>query len=207
MKEVWKNIKGYEGYQISNLGRVKSLARLKKGKGNGMLPVPERILKTDITIKGENYKSVRVTLAENGRGKHFSLNVLVAQAFSEICGEWFEGAEVHHINGNPLDNRAENLIVLSPEEHEKKHIGRFSGEKNPFYGKHHNKESMDRMVEKKSKPVLQYSLDGCFIREWHSATEVMRVLGIPKNCVSGCCLGRKKHKTAGGFIWRFKQAS
>jgi len=202
--EHWKDIKGYEGYyQISNLGRVKSLARTKKGKRNGVLPVPERILKTDLTIKGENYKSVRVTLTKNGRVKHYSLNVLVAQAFPEICGKWFEGAVVHHINENPLDNRAENLIVLSTKAHVDEHRGRFAGEKNPFYGKKQKKESIDSAIEKNSIPILQYTLDGVFVKEWKSQIVAARSFKKDNATAINAVLKGKK-PTAYGFIWRYK---
>ena len=46
MKEIWKDIKGYEGlYQISNLGRVKSLSRKHKMKKNGSYMTKEFIMK------------------------------------------------------------------------------------------------------------------------------------------------------------------
>ena len=43
--------------------------------------------------------------------------VKVALENPEICGEWFEGCEVHHINRDETDDRPENLIVLSHKEH------------------------------------------------------------------------------------------
>ena len=46
MVEIWKDIKGYEGlYQVSNLGRVKSLAKLTISSNNKRYWFPERILK------------------------------------------------------------------------------------------------------------------------------------------------------------------
>lgn len=50
-------------------------------------------------------------------GKTVYIHTLVAKAFPEICGEWFEGCEVHHKDCNPLNNCAENLIVCTKEEH------------------------------------------------------------------------------------------
>ena len=41
----------------------------------------------------------------------------VAKAFPEICGEWFEGCEVHHKDGNSQNNEATNLIVCTKEQH------------------------------------------------------------------------------------------
>lgn len=46
---------------------------------------------------------------------------LVAKQNPEICGEWFEGCEVHHINFKSNDDRPENLIVITKDEHHKIH--------------------------------------------------------------------------------------
>ena len=54
------------------------------------------------------------------------------------------------------------------------------------------------------KPILQYSLDGEFIKEWYSATEAARVLSIHRTGVKDALKGRATRKTAGGFIWKYK---
>ena len=61
--EIWKDIKGYEGlYQVSNLGRVKSLARKVKGRSIAIVPLKERILKAGFTKDG--YKTVAVSISK-----------------------------------------------------------------------------------------------------------------------------------------------
>ena len=55
-------------------------------------------------------------------------------------------------------------------------------------------------IEKQSIPIIQLSLDGTFIREWPSTQEAGRQLRI--NNICGCLKGR--HKSAGGFAWRYK---
>ena len=56
---------------------------------------------------------------------------------------------------------------------------------------------MDRGV---NKPILQYDLEGNFIKEWPSISEATRyVKGDVASCLS------KRQKTAGGYIWKFKE--
>ena len=62
----------------------------------------------------------------------------------------------------------------------------------------------ERVAEKLSKPILQYDLNGNFIREWPSASKVEEETGISNGNISMCCLGRYGFKTAGGFVWRYK---
>lgn len=59
-----------------------------------------------------------------------------------------------------------------------------------------------RPVIKNSKTVLQYDLDGTFIKEWVSASEVERVLGYYASNICACCRG--KHDTAYNYMWRYK---
>ena len=64
-----------------------------------------------------------------------------------------------------------------------------------------------RMVENrngygKRKPVLQYDLDGNFIKEWKSIIDAERELEYKKSHISQCCKG--KIKTSHGYIWRYR---
>lgn len=54
----------------------------------------------------------------------------------------------------------------------------------------------------RSKPILQYDLEGNFIKEWSSSMEVERELSIGHNNIGSVCNGRRK--SAGGFIWKHK---
>lgn len=97
--EVWKDIQGYEGeYQISNLGRVKSFKC-----------IAERIM---APAKHPIYTSygvvvyLSVYLCHNGKINRASVHRLVAQAFVPNPEN---KPEVNHIDGNPSNNRVENL--------------------------------------------------------------------------------------------------
>ena len=90
--EDWKEIKGYEGlYQVSNLGRIKSL-KLNK----------EKILTPHITGKNRLY----INLRKEGKTKKLQVHVLVAEAF---IGERPEGYDICHIDGDCLNNKLSNI--------------------------------------------------------------------------------------------------
>lgn len=57
----------------------------------------------------------------NNKRKDVYIHILVAKAFPEICGEWFEGCEVHHKDENPDNFNAFNLEVMSCAEHKREH--------------------------------------------------------------------------------------
>ena len=83
-----------------------------------------------------------------------------------------------------------------------------SGEKNPLFGKHLSEETKKKMsLSKKGKPnlklskkVLQFTLDGEFVKEWPSAAECGRN-GFDRNVIRLCCQG--KYKQAYGFKWMY----
>ena len=55
--------------------------------------------------------------------------------------------------------------------------------------------------EAHSKKILQFTKSGEFIREWPSLSEASRRLGIAKQSICSCCLG--KRKSAGGYVWKY----
>lgn len=101
--EIWKDIKDFEGkYQVSNLGRVKSLPR-QGTKGGIMTQHTRKCSKSN--VRGLEYLRVCLNI-RRGKAKWCSVNRLVAEAFLENP----DGLEmVDHINNDPKDNRVENL--------------------------------------------------------------------------------------------------
>lgn len=122
--EIWLDVKGYEGrYQVSNLGRIKSLARERRGKNNSEVPMPERIMK--LTSKKDNGRTkpyLEVRFRNGGtrleKCKCFLVHRLVADAFIKPLEA---GEQVDHINGVHSDNNVENLRVLHWKEHARFH--------------------------------------------------------------------------------------
>jgi hypothetical protein len=175
--EIWRDIEGYEGlYQVSNMGRVKSLERnVVKGKG-GLYKIEEKILKSGKHSGGYLY----VCLYNEGKIKYYTIHRLVANAFIPNPNNF---PQVNHKDEDKTNNRVENL-----EWCDRKY--------NCNYGTHN-----ERMAKSRSKPVLQFTKEGYFIKKWESAKEVERELGISNSNITACCKG--KIKTAYGFVWMY----
>lgn len=104
--EIWKDIKGYIGlYQVSNLGRVKSMPR--KGTKGGILSQHER------KDNKHNKFYLRVALSKDHKTKWFTVSRLVAEAFIENPENL---SDVDHVNNNERDNRASNLQWLTRQD-------------------------------------------------------------------------------------------
>jgi hypothetical protein len=131
--EMWVDIRNYEGrYQISNMGRVKSLARTRRGKSGCEVPVPEIIMAlTPKKDTGRTKPYVEVRFRNGGlrteRCKVFLVHRLVADAFIKPLEK---GEQVDHKNGVHTDNRVENLRVMHYIEHGRIHPLIQSGELN-----------------------------------------------------------------------------
>ena len=77
---------------------------------------------------------------------------------------------------------------------------RFKNKENhPMYGIH--KYGEENPNYDKGAKIIQYDLDGNFIKIWNNASRVEEYLGIFKESIGRCCKG--KQKTAGGFIWKY----
>lgn len=63
--------------------------------------------------------------------------------------------------------------------------------------------NVPEIIAKRKKPILQFDKKNNFIKEWLSATDVERTLGIKSSDICTCCKG--KQKTAKGFIWKYKE--
>lgn len=170
--EIWTDIEGYLNYQVSNMGRVKSLGDDKNRK--------EKILKGGITKKGY----LQVVLCKDGKTKKYYIHRLVAQAFIPNPNNL---PQVNHRNEDKTDNRVDNLEWCD-------------GKYNNNYG-----TKIERQKKKLFKSILQFTLDGEFIKKWDSTAQVEKELGIKNNNICNCLKGR--NKTAGGYIWHYHYKS
>ena len=190
--EKWRDIPGFEGfYQASDLGRIKSLTRNYKYRGYNVFylgEVKEKILKQSKDQHGYLNVKIYKCRAHQIKGVH----QLVALAFPEICGEPFPGAEVNHLVEDKTNNVATNLRFCS-------HIA------NCNWGTAIERTRKTNTNGKCSKPVLQYTKTGEFIKEYPSQNEVQRQTGFHRGYISSACTG--KRKSAYGYVWKYKNPS
>ena len=163
-EEVWRDVKGYEGlYQVSNMGRVKSLGR----KDRFGRVIKERILEPAVTHNGY----LRVGLHVDGKRKMLRVHRLVCEAFHENPDN---KSEVNHVNEDKTDNRACNLEWSTRTE-------------NCNHGSRN-----ERVAKALSKPSGQFSLDGKLIKVWQSACEVRGQTGFDQGYVGAVARGKFK---------------
>lgn len=180
MKEIWKDIKNYEGlYQVSNLGRVRSLDFqcwngvafwLKKG---GVL-VP-RLTKSGYC---------RVQL----KGKDFYIHRLVAEHFLSNPNNF---NQVNHKDEDKNNNSVTNLEWCS-----QKYNNCYGTRLERIASKHRG-----RMIN--NKEIYQLSLDGEILQEYPSAMIAASVVNVDNSSI--CKVANGRLKTAGGFKWRWKR--
>lgn len=195
MKEVWKPIKGYEGlYEISNLGKIKSLKRILIYKNGHNRPMFERIMTARVS-KGY----LCVNLYKNGKIKTSRIHRLVAEAF---VPNPYNKPYIDHIDTIKTNNRYDNLRWVTPKENTLNPITL-----NRIISIIKREDTIKNRIKacktSNSKPVVQCTKDMIFVTEYKSATEAAKFNGFNRRNISHCCEG--KRKTCSGYIWKYKE--
>lgn len=180
MREIWKDIKGYEGlYQVSNLGRIKSLKRKCKSK-HEKRTVKEKIRK--LAINRQGYYTV--VLSKKGNNTSFRVNRLVAETF--ISNKKTK-VYVNHINCDKLDNNVDNLEWCTARENIQHAVK--------------NNLIKTRGESPEAISVNQYDIEGNFLKNWDCMTTAAEKTNshISKICL--CCRGTRK--TTNGYRWKY----
>lgn len=117
--ECWKDIPGYEGiYQSSTLGNIRTCeGKTTYTERHGVRHWKQRVLKQKFVANAKGRTDARVNLWKNGNEKSWLVSRLVGMTW---CSGYAEDMTINHINGNPLDNRAQNLEWVSLSENIRK---------------------------------------------------------------------------------------
>lgn len=175
----WIPIKEFDGYYINKTGQVKSTRNFKGTK--------EKILKGSKNQQG--YKTI--TMIKNKKVYTKTLHRLLAKTFIPNPHNY---PCINHIDGNRLNNSLDNLEWCT-YGHNNKEAYRIGLKKGAWCNKKNEKHPA-------SKRVIQYDLEGNYLKTWESGTEVERQLGISISSISQCCSGI--NKSAGRYKWRYK---
>ena len=110
--EEWRDIPGYEGiYQASNMGRIRTAeGKTTFSRRHGVRTWKQRVMKQKCYCNSKGRRDYRVELWKNGTHKTWLVSRLIALTW---CYGYSEGLTVNHIDGNHLNNRADNLEWLS----------------------------------------------------------------------------------------------
>lgn len=198
-EEIWKDVVGYEGlYQVSNLGRVKSLGFDKWHKGRVIKPHFDGL---------KHYLFVQ--LHKNKTSKKINVHRLVAKAFIPNPNNL---PQVNHKDENKTNNNASNLEWCTNEYNINYNNG--SAMKKAIktrYERYDVKKLVAKTKATKIKngsfsaeiPVNQFTWSGDFVARYVSATKANKKTGVQMHVISRCCRGI--YKQGGGFIWVYDE--
>ena len=174
MKEIWKDIKGYEGlYQVSNLGNIKSL--------NYNHTKKEKILKP--LKRKDEYLKIR--LYKNKKYKTYFIHRLVAEAFIPNLNNY---PIINHIDENRSNNYVKNLEWCTQKQNVQHSINTGTRKLMREYGR--------------VRIVGQYNLNNKLIKIWNALIDIEKELGYNATSIWHCC--NNKTKKSYGFIWKYE---
>ena len=178
MKEEWRDIEGYEGmYQVSNLGRVRSLDRHVKNW------VGKKLMKGKmISVCNDGRGYLLVNLWKNNKPKNIRTHRLIAKAFIPNPEN---KPQINHINGDGTDNRIENLEWCTASENIQ----------------HAHNTGLASNVNKRKK-ISMKSLDGKTLFIFDSILEASIITGYPNTGICDCCRGGRA--TSKGYKWEYR---
>ena len=176
MKEIWEDIKGYEGlYQVSNLGRIKSL----KYWSN----VHNKYYNREIILKQKEnrYGYLFVGLYKEHKRKECLIHRLVSEAFIPNLEN---KKEINHKDGNKKNNCVNNLIWCTRSENML----------------HAYKTGLRKAI-KTAQPVIQYDMNKNFIKKWNNISEIKKQMNFDYSSIYQCC--NNKRNKAYNYIWKY----
>ena len=173
----------YDNYKVSNWGRILSLNYKRTGKPELITPFQEK----------NGY--LKVILCKNKKTKTCLVHRLEAETF--LPNPENKPQVNHKIEGKK--GKTLNIVIFNKDgsiNKEKSNLEWVTPKENSNHG-----TRTERSAKTRSKPVLQFTLDGHLIREWSSTMECERN-GFHFGNVAACCRGEKPHYK--GFKWKYK---
>lgn len=184
IEEIWRPVRGYEGlYEVSNLSRVKALARHRVVRRKNKVFTQyfeEKILIPQLSSNGR----YQFNLAKDGKQKCIARAVIVAKAWVD---GYQEGYEVNHKDENGQNDSIENLEWCS-------HLY------NMRYGTR-TERAIKHMIAKKGKRVVAKLTSGEIVEVFNTISDACRKYGCASTNVSKCCSG--KIKSLLGMKWEY----
>ena len=163
------------------------------------------------------FDTIHIVMINEKKVKHYcSEDVSLIENYHEAIADQTKKWEIHHRRecdekGRTLFTRtqliemglyfkrpASELIFVTRSMHMKLHR-EMCGKGGKIAGKIGGKSPSK--IEKQSKPILQYTKDWTFVKEWPSTKEAGHKLGIHRSNICFCLKGR--YKSAGGYIWTY----
>jgi hypothetical protein len=176
-REIWENIEGFEGlYQVSNMGRVRSLDR-EDAQGRGW---KGRMLSSKLRKNG--YREV--IICRDGKRKYMLVHRLVAEAFLSNQDNL---PQVNHKDEDKGNNRVENLEWCDSKY-------------NNNYGNH-----IKRVAEAREKPIYVVTNSG-HRYYFSGVSKAARLLGLHYQNITACLHGRQKTCHGYTFEWAVAKA-
>lgn len=176
--EIWKPIPSLPGFEASNIGRIRALPFLANSKRVGQ-PTQRR---SGAIIKGEmlssGYRAFKSKRVETGVRVRYLVHRLVCEAFHGKPD--FDDATVDHIDGDRLNNRADNLEWVTRSENSRRQNA--SGRGAPKGEKHPTAKLTDFQAE----AVFRLKREG-----W-AAIDISRLLRVSSSLVYGILIGKKR---------------
>lgn len=188
MEELWKDIAGYEReYQISNLGRVRSLDRVVTYNNGVDVKYNGKIL--SVFVKKNGY--LQATLKRNSNNKKFYVHRLVALAFIDN-DDPIHKIEINHIDEDKKNNNVNNLEWVTSSEN-KRH--------NDLHIRKAANTDFTIIANKLKIPIVATNVITGEEMYFNGAMDAERLMGFKHQHIAKVCKGKaKSHK---GYKFRY----